>query len=334
MEINKVMSCTTAYNPKKIFLISFSFLFLLMESYLYISKPIVFYTQTPFFIFSLIIALCFKRCKLLLRDWIVFICQLLLFNSIRGAIGALIKYFNLPVYSSYVIKFEQLFIPGSTLPHILQEKISSQPHFNLIEKFLAFIYAFHFIYFFLIGFLIWFKKPNEFWRFKFALISCAFIGLFCYLVLPTMPPWLASKKSLIPHVSNLFIDIMQAKFNNIIIQLDTNPVAAMPSLHVAFPFLCFLSLKYHFNLKSWPSFIYLLLVIFTTVLLGAHYIADLLGGILLASFCYWIFYIKKQDHQPYIKTASAIDVGIQICIGICYLLLAAIIASFTASLKV
>lgn len=304
---------------KKTFLVSFCLIFTLMELSFFCFKLQYFLMYTPWVLFLFLIASSFKRTKVFIRDWLVFLLQLLLFDFLRGGISFVRSHYQFPVYSDYIINFESIFTPGNSLANLLQSALTVPGHISWLEAFFAFIYTFHFVYFFIIAFVIWSLRPQEFWRFKGALMSSAFVGLIIYFIVPTVPPWLASEQSLIPVVHNTFQTILAIKFNVLIQAFDTNPVAAMPSLHVAFPAVCFLASLYHFGLKkSWFLGIYLLMVIFSTFLLGAHFIGDVLAGLLLAASCCFVFYFKLQDRGEYAYVATSSELGVQVAMALLY----------------
>jgi hypothetical protein len=82
---------------------------------------------------------------------------------------------------------------------------------------------------------------------------------------------------------------------------NTNPIAAMPSLHTAFPVLASLILWKLFRWKALPFIVYTLVVLFTIIYTSDHYIVDILAGAGLALLCYLLaFKIREKD-----KTAQA-----------------------------
>jgi membrane-associated phospholipid phosphatase len=70
--------------------------------------------------------------------------------------------------------------------------------------------------------------------------------------------------------------------------MTSNPVAAMPSLHAAFPFLGFLFAQRLLGWRAWPLFVYTVIVWLAVVYLGEHYVVDVVGGALWAFFFYWV----------------------------------------------
>lgn len=286
----------------QVFLLLFCFIIfeLLLASkgsYIWVSKTLI----IPVF---LTLSFINKEFRLFVRDWAVFLTVLLLFDESRGVVYRIVTYFNLPVYSDYVIRLEQPFVflfsktsnqhLSLTLSHILQ---AGQPihSFSFLTKLCVAIYGSHFFYFLFVGFTIWHLRPNEFWKFKRAYILCMVMGLIGYLILPTIPPWLASDQGLIAPVSKVISSALNVKAPTLLVLLDLNPIAAMPSIHVAFPTLAALILYFHFGKRTWPAFVYVLVVSFACLLLGAHYVIDLLAGSLLALICFILVYIKEAN---------------------------------------
>ncbi len=64
--------------------------------------------------------------------------------------------------------------------------------------------------------------------------------------------------------------------------LDTNPMAAMPSLHAAFPACCALAAVRAWRLKGATLWLYVAAMAFALVYLGEHYAVDVLAGVALA----------------------------------------------------
>ena len=70
--------------------------------------------------------------------------------------------------------------------------------------------------------------------------------------------------------------------------LNPNPVAAFPSLHAAFPFLGFLALRRVYPRAAWLAFVWCILVWFSVVFLGEHYVVDVIAGVALAALSWWV----------------------------------------------
>jgi membrane-associated phospholipid phosphatase len=69
--------------------------------------------------------------------------------------------------------------------------------------------------------------------------------------------------------------------------VSPNGFAAWPSLHVAYPFLTFLVLRRAFGRIGWLAFAYTVLVAFSVMYTGDHWIIDCIGDM---AFTYISFY--------------------------------------------
>jgi hypothetical protein len=99
-------------------------------------------------------------------------------------------------------------------------------------------------------------------------------GVICFMLFPMRPPWMAESgvvRILTLHGSS-------------VVNLDNNPVAAMPSLHVALPLTLALWLLAHGHRPLGVAMCaYSAIVAFTVVFLGEHYVIDVLGAAALAA---------------------------------------------------
>jgi hypothetical protein len=126
------------------------------------------------------------------------------------------------------------------------------------------------------------------WRqFITRVVVLSVAGLATYILFPEAPPWMASQDDLISfhmarlsargwiwlHVTNLQTTLAHAQ------EAGSNPVAAMPSLHVGFACLVaiFAMSKLH---SRWRSLflLYPMAMGLTLVYQGEHYVVDLIAG--------------------------------------------------------
>lgn len=229
--------------------------------------------------------------RLFVRDWAVFLSAVILVDSVRGLIYVLIDRFDLPVYMVYAIDWERALLAGSTLPHLLQQAWLGPDERGLLPRVLVVVHASHFLFFLFFALLVWLTRAAHFRRFKLAMLMTMYLGLLGYLLVPTIPPWMAADQfEVLPPVErtinliyNLWIPALQGAFN-------TNHIAAMPSLHGAFPALLAFIAFYHYRWRSWPAFLYAALVFTAITYLGEHYLVDVLAGVVLAAICYGVAY--------------------------------------------
>ncbi|MGB9906033.1 MAG: phosphatase PAP2 family protein [Candidatus Saccharicenans sp.] len=156
-----------------------------------------------------------------------------------------------------------------------------------LEELLTFFHGTHFIAFLIVGFLIWLKDKTFFRFYKASFYTLLASGLSLYAIVPTAPPWMASEMfGLLPRIIHFNLEIYTAYIPDLTAGFNTDPVAAMPSLHAAFPFLCSLLLWKKFRWRAWPFFIYTAVIFFTIIYTGDHYFIDILAGVVLAGLSF------------------------------------------------
>lgn len=287
-------------------LILFS-LFIFLSLYLMftsLSNYIFFMPKILILWLIVIIVTIIRRLKAFLADWSLFIAFLYLFDTLRGSIYFLICKFNLPVYTLYVIKIEK-FLFGCIPSVVLQNQfLKENPTntFTIFEKLITVIHGSHFIVFLFVGFIIWFYRNEYFRFFKFSFFLVISLGLIGYFSVPTVPPWLASELfNIIPPLTHFNMIIYNKAIPDITSGFDVNPVAAMPSLHAAFPILCCLILWKIFRWRVLAFFFYSFLMLFSIVYTGDHYVVDIIAGIVLAVLSYSLAIKKIQNNSDISK---------------------------------
>jgi membrane-associated phospholipid phosphatase len=154
------------------------------------------------------------------------------------------------------------------------------------------LYLLHFVFPMLIAFVLWYWKRNIFLEFVVAFLLLALAGFTTDVFFPAAPPWLAADWHYLPAVNR----ILQAgigyfggggDYSAFYVWLWNNvgwdPVAAVPSEHAAFPFLCFLYIRQGWPRAAWLVLLYSAAVWVSIVYLGEHYVADALAGIIYAA---------------------------------------------------
>ena len=260
------------------------------------------YVFVPKIIIILLIVLgaaLMRRLPLLIKDWFVFISFVYLFDSLRGSIYILTCKLGLPVHATYVIGIEKALF-GQVPSAVLQARLldpAKAPQFTWLERTLTAFHGSHFLAFLLIGFIIWLYKSGSFRLFRTSYYLLIFLGVLGYLLVPTVPPWMAANHfGLLPPLIRFNGVIFNFAIPDLSTGFDTNPIAAMPSLHAAFPLLSSLLLWRLYRWKALLFYLYTLVILFTITYTGDHYITDILAGLLLAVACYFLAvrHIKSQ----------------------------------------
>jgi membrane-associated phospholipid phosphatase len=238
-----------------------------------------------------IVAYLAGRFRAFVRDWAVFLGAVALFDSCRGLIYGVIQKLELPVYMHYAIAAERALF-GGTVPSVtLQRALFAEREIGTLEKSLVVVHASHFLMFLCFALLVWLVRTESFARFKLAMVIVMYAGITCYLIAPTVPPWMASNRFyVLPEITQMPRQIYNLSVPTLAHSFDTNPIAAMPSLHTAFPALLTLVCFHHFGRVGLAMLVYLALVMFGIVYMGEHYVVDVLGGFALAVVAYVIAY--------------------------------------------
>jgi membrane-associated phospholipid phosphatase len=137
-----------------------------------------------------------------------------------------------------------------------------------------------------LGYVLWLKDRAVFRRFAAALLTMSFASFIFFLLIPVAPPWLASIQGYLPHVEKIIDHTLPSNTTWFYQHLNPNKVAAFPSLHQAFPVLGLFYAARLFGARAWPLLtplaLWCLLVCFSIVYLGEHYVIDAVGGAAVA----------------------------------------------------
>jgi membrane-associated phospholipid phosphatase len=223
---------------------------------------------------------------LFLRDWLPVVLLLVFYNLSRGAAENLFK----PHVFFMIHVDEGLFgwLTGGRIPTVwLQQHLYHPGQVQWWEIGTTLVYISHFLTVPTVAVILWMRNRQLSYRFMRRWITLTLAGLATYFLYPATPPWLASQNGdLAEHVyrisSNGFSALGLHSAGNTLnaLQADqSNPVAAMPSLHTAYALMAVAFFLPMVRKRWWPVLLlYPLAMTFTLVYSGEHYIADVLVG--------------------------------------------------------
>jgi PAP2 superfamily len=219
------------------------------------------------------------------RVWALYVVGFVAFAQLR-AYGDEI---GTPVQYDYVITAEKLLFFGTLPTNWLQDWFYEYRRAGVLEVYTMFVYLFYFFAPHIVAFALWKWDFPRFQRFGLAFLVTIYLGLLTCAVLPTAPPWLAGQEGRIPHVyqimPDILIDVTPGTYQQAYEVAGSNPVAAMPSLHAAIPFVMMFAL-WKYPLARWVGVWYAASMPFAIVYLGEHYFVDALAG-LAAAWAGW-----------------------------------------------
>ena len=162
---------------------------------------------------------------------------------------------------------------------------------------MSILYGLHFPLVIGSAILLWYSNKILYTRYVYSLVACSYVSLVFYTLAPSAPPWyngvasnlLASTSAQIGS-SGLFSEL--AGIGSLI---ESDKLAAFPSLHAAYVVLFSyftIRLKRTYGLVSIPI---TLVVLFSTIYLGQHYITDLVAGVAVAAVC--VLMVTRLDRK-------------------------------------
>lgn len=259
-----------------------------------------FWTPDTLFIVLLAVFAVFGQARLFLLRFAPFILLLLAYDSFRGIADDLNK--NIHFYE--MIDIDRAMF-GGNLPTTALQEWWWNGHLQWYDFYFYLLYTFHFLAPLLLAVLIWKVRKSLYWPFVVGLVSLSFMAFVTYVVFPAAPPWMASELGLIEPLHRISSDIWQAmgvtNFSAVYASLSPNQVAAVPSLHAAYPVLFVLFTSKLFGLgKTWWLWFYPLSVWLGIVYLGEHYVIDVILGLAYALAAYGgtMAYFKWRAKNP------------------------------------
>jgi hypothetical protein len=245
-----------------------------------------------------------------LRDWLPLYAVLLVYTLLRGYAGHVL-------WGPFVgpqLAFDR-FIGFGTVPTVrLQRWLFDPYHLHWWDYGAWAVYTTHFFASYTIAAVLWKRNHERFRRFVALFVALTFAGYLGYLLYPAMPPWIASEAGhvgygldpaafppylasptgyqgatmrIVPIVwQHLGVHAAAALFTHG--SEFANDVAAMPSLHAAYPML--ILLFFWSRARPWVRALlaaYVLAMAFTLVYAGEHFVADEIAGWVFAATVYF-----------------------------------------------
>lgn len=215
----------------------------------------------------------------MLLEWLPFFGLLATYDYLRGAV-------SVPESLAHVtpqIDFDQ-FVFGGTVPTVwLQRHLWDPAHLHWYDYGVWGVYMTHFFAVWIVAAVLWrFSRPR-FRRFAVVAIGLTVAAFLTYWLYPAQPPWVAAQSGLVgsadrvvPAVwGQLGVQTVKSLYEN---DDFVNTVAAMPSLHAAYPFMLMVFFWSAGNRVRILLGAYTLAMAFTLVYGGEHFVADIFAG--------------------------------------------------------
>jgi len=265
------------------------------------------FSPDQFFIVAIIaVILIGGRTKQFLWDWIPVLLLLFGYEYLRGLAPLLTKNPNIwPMIQADQFLF-------GFLPTIkLQELLYSPTNTRWYDYIAVILYVSHFVIPMVTAFIFWMYNRRAFKHFTAGFLVLSYLAFVTYIIFPAMPPWMASNLGYIPPLQKIMDQVMASFSHPISVPtiygfFGANLVAAVPSLHAAYPFLIFLFIRQQIAWLGYLISPYVLGVWFSVVYLGEHYVIDVIIGIIYALIAFMIIKIVSKKFGSTIERIEKI----------------------------
>ena len=232
-----------------------------------------------YFFVLLVPVLLVRRGRRFVLDWLPFLLLLFSYEFLRG----LAEQIGEVHYETAIRADSLIFATPPTV--VLQQRFFHPGALAWYDYLAALLYMMHFVVPLSFAYLLWLRSREHFARFTGGFLLLSYAALMTFLLFPAAPPWLASKQGYLPPVYE-GMSMVLAEFPDrlhlptVYQVFDPNQVAAVPSLHAAYPFLILLFAARFFRARALLLTPYVLGVWLAIVYMGEHYVFDIVVGAL------------------------------------------------------
>lgn len=241
-----------------------------------------FLTPEVIFILLFVIFLVYGQANEFVRRFLPFLALLISYDALRS----FIPFVSHRVHYTAMINFDRWLAAGH-LPTALLQQWLYHGHLQWYDFYFYALYVLHFVTPILVAVLIWKTRPKSYWPYVWSFVVLSYAGFITYLLFPAAPPWLAAQNGFIAPIEKISTDVWWAmgvhNFPSLYEKFSPNLVAAVPSLHAAYPTLVALFIWQLYG-KKWGllTLLYACSVWVGVVYMGEHYVFDVILGIIYA----------------------------------------------------
>jgi hypothetical protein len=258
-----------------------------------------------YFVVLLVPMVLVRRARSFVLDWSPFLLLLFSYEFLRGLAGKVGQ-----VHYLVALRFDSMVFGTPPAVSLQQRFAHATP--VAYDYVAAVLYLVHFVAPLSFAFVLWLRSREEFARFTGSFLLLSYAALATFVVFPAAPPWLASQQGYLPQVHELVGVVLSAfpsHFNlpTVYQMFDPNPVAAIPSLHAAYPLLLLLFAVRFFGVRALLLAPYVAGVWLAVVYMGEHYVFDVLVGAAYAvsAFVLTELVLRRLRRQPAPQTQAA-----------------------------
>ncbi|MDA0364447.1 MAG: phosphatase PAP2 family protein [Chloroflexi bacterium] len=196
---------------------------------------------------------------------------------------ALADEFGFPIRSDYVIAADRLLFGGVVPSVALQHDFFSPSDVDWLDFSATAIHASFFVVPHAAAAYIWLRHPRALPDYVACVLLTLYIGLALFILLPTVPPWLATRRGDLAVTYRVLdfvlrgvdIDAYRSLYRTL---AEPNAVASVPSIHMAITCVVMLRSRDFAPRWFWPLMLYAVAMALALIYLGEHYAFDLIVG--------------------------------------------------------
>lgn len=196
---------------------------------------------------------------------------------------ALADEFGFPIRSDYVIAADRLLFGGVVPSVALQHDFFSPSDVDWIDVSATAIHASFFVVPHAAAAYIWLRHPRALPGYVASVLLALYIGLVLFILLPTVPPWLAARRGDLAVTYRVLdfvlrgvdIDAYRSLYRTL---AEPNAVASVPSIHMAITCVVLLRSRDFAPRWFWPLLLYAVAMALALIYLGEHYAFDIIVG--------------------------------------------------------
>jgi membrane-associated phospholipid phosphatase len=245
----------------------------------------------------------------LLLEWVPLLALLVAYDWLRGAASVP----EAEAHLTLQIKIDR-WLGGGELPTVwLQRHLYHPGHLPWYDIAIWCVYLTHFFAVWVVAGVLWKVAHDRFGRYVSMVVLVTLMAFATYWLYPAQPPWLSAQLGAITPVDRIVPDVWDHFGVRVVADFfDTgsglvNMVAAMPSLHAAYPAALLL---FFWNDGRWWRIVlgaYTLAMGFTLVYGGEHYVVDILVGWLYAGVAFGIVCVAWPVWRARLHTSELSD---------------------------
>lgn len=212
---------------------------------------------------------------------------------------------GIPIHVDDLIVAEKTLTFGTVPTVWLQDQMFDPARIGWVDRATTYIHWSYFVLPHIFAAHLFLGQRQLFERYVLLFVGVLSVGLLIYFIFPAAPPWVASltgsldpTHKVVTEVGSEFNVNLYARFESSI--RSSNPVAAMPSIHMAISVLVML-MAFHLNrVLGGIASLYAGAMGFSLVYLGEHYVLDIVAGVLVTVGVYvaLALWFQRRDRRP------------------------------------